>query len=251
MDRFFIGLHHPSDAWPFINSMVSINALSKRKSPFRVNDWILDSGAFTQLNKHGRFKMTEQEYAHEINIWSGCGNLLAAVAQDWMCEEFVLNKTGKTVEEHQKLTIEGYLKLRTLVNTYIMPVLQGFAPAEYVSHVRQYGNVLSQGQWVGVGSVCKRNGNPDAIEDVLIAIKTERPDLKLHGFGLKIKALELGTIRQLLHSSDSMAWSTAGRKQKQNANANDPRLALKYACAVQELIGQEMFVQNQLFKWWN
>lgn len=248
MVEFYIGLHHPSDAWPFLRSMVSINTIRDRKSDFRVNDWIMDSGAFSQIKDHGRFTISVSEYVDKIERWRSCGNLMAAVSQDWMCEPFILGITGKTVQEHQDLTIQSYIEISRQSSAYILPVLQGFEPAEYVSHVRSYSNLLKPGQWVGVGSVCKRNGNPDAVEDVLMAIKSERPDLRLHGFGLKMQALERATVRALLHSSDSMAWSTAGRKQ--DADANDPRRALAYAAKIQEIVGHETFIQNQLFEWW-
>ena len=99
-----------------------------------------------------------------------------------------------------------------------------------------------------IGSVCKRNGNPDQIEDILLAIKAQRPDLQLHGFGIKFHALQSPTVRQLLYSSDSMAWSFAGRK---HGTEHDPRIALAYAAKIEALIGQPSFVQPQLFHWWN
>ncbi len=86
-----------------------------------------------------------------------------------------------------------------------MPVLQGYEPEEYVDCIRQYGDRLLPGMWVGVGSVCKRNGNQSAILLVLEAIQTERPDLKLHGFGLKKEALGVPEIQELLFSADSAA----------------------------------------------
>src|SRR6185437_6098405 len=137
----------------------------------------------------------------------------------YMCEPVMLAKTGLTIADHQRLTIERYdALLRCEAGCYIMPVLQGYQPEDYVRHIRQYGSRLAYGAWVGVGSVCKRNGNPKAILDVLIAIKTERPDLQLHGFGLKTIALAHGVIRALLHTADSMAWSFAGRKAGDGAN---------------------------------
>jgi hypothetical protein len=99
-----------------------------------------------------------------------------------------------------------------------MPVLQGYDPADYVSHIRQYGDRLARGAWVGVGSVCKRNGNKAAIEAVLWTIKKERPDLRLHGFGLKSTALGSSLVARLLHSADSMAWSFAARMTGRNGN---------------------------------
>ena len=179
----------------------------------------MDSGAFTEISRHGHYRHDVAEYAAQIRRWSSNGNLLAAVAQDYMCEPFVIAKTGLSVERHQQLTVERYdALLAENTGVYILPVLQGFAPSDYVAHLRMYGDRLVRGQWVGVGSVCKRNGDPGAIVAVLQAIKNERPDLKLHGFGLKTTALRHPLIRALLHTSDSMAWSFSARKQGRNAN---------------------------------
>jgi hypothetical protein len=92
------------------------------------------------------------------------------------------------------------------------------------------------------------NGRPDQIEDILLAIKTQRPDLLLHGFGLKLEALQSSTVRGLLHSSDSMAWSFSGRKA---GTEHDPPTSTAYAAKIEALIGQPDFVQPQLFQWWN
>jgi hypothetical protein len=48
---------------------------------------------------------------------------------------------------------------------------------------------------------------------ILSAIKDRRPDLKLHGFGLKITSLTSPYIQELLETADSMAWSFAARKE--------------------------------------
>lgn len=229
--RFFVGLHQPSDAQHFDACFISVNRLRKRRSNFQVTDWILDSGAFSTILTHGGYPHPVQEYAERIRRWKQCGNLLAAVSQDYMCEPSMLAITGLTIADHQQLTIERYdALLRCDTGCYIMPVLQGYAPQDYVSHIRQYGGRLKPGMWVGVGSVCKRNSDPRAILDVLIAIKTERPDLRLHGFGLKSTALANGTIRALLGTADSMAWSFAARRS--GRNANDYREAEEFAASI-------------------
>lgn len=191
--NFFVGLHHPSDAKHFDRSFISVNTLKNRRSDFQVGEWMMDSGAFRTIQMHGGYPEPVEAYANQVKRWSTCGKLLAAVTQDYMCEPFMLQITGLSVPDHQRLTVErfdGLLRCET--GCYIMPVLQGYAPEEYVQHISQYGERLQNGAWVGVGSVCKRNSNPRAILDVLTAIKTERPDLRLHGFGLKTIALSRG-----------------------------------------------------------
>jgi hypothetical protein len=228
--KFYIGLHHPADARFFPRACVSIRTVHRRSKPIDCADILLDSGAFTELNLHGRYRTQPEEYA--VELWrlhkEGVLKIGAAVAQDYMCEPFILKKTGLTVAEHQRLTIDRYDRLLPHAPPFhIMPVLQGYTPAEYVSHIRQYGRRLVPGMWVGVGSVCKRNSNPQQIVDVLSAIHTARPDLRLHGFGIKKTALKNPLIHWLLHSADSMAWSFHARKNGRDANG--PGEAMRFA----------------------
>jgi hypothetical protein len=233
--RFFTGIHQPSDARHFEAAFVSVNRLRDRKAPMKVGDWIMDSGAFTEISTHGRYRFGVEDYAAEIRRWAtnGSGNLLAAVSQDWMCEPWIVERTQLTVQRHQELTIERFDALRALdtAGVFIMPVLQGYAPSDYVRHLQMYGERLGRGMWVGVGSVCKRNGDPRSVAAVLHAIKAERPDLLLHGFGLKTTALAHPYVRSLLHTADSMAWSFSARKQ--GRNPNDWREAERWASDIE------------------
>lgn len=233
--NFFVGLHQLSDAKHFDRAFISVNRLVKRKSFFEVNEWIMDSGAFSQIYNKGEH-MPVDEYAAFINRFATCGKLIAAVTQDFMCEAFILKKTGLTVLEHQQKTIERYVQLKEKTNVYIMPVLQGYKPEEYLHHIDMYGDLLEKGMYVGVGSVCKRNSKPLEVLEVFESIKNKRPDLKLHGFGLKRTALMNHRIKELLHSSDSMAWSFAARYE--GRNQNDWREAKAYELRVLALEGE-------------
>ena len=227
--RFYVGLHHPSDAHRFERACISINALRGRKKPIPSVRVLVDSGAFTELNLHGKYRHSVDEYAAELHRLhtEGVVQIEAAVAQDYMCEAFMLAKTGMTIPDHQRLTIERYDALKKSLDDRfggrcpfpVLPVLQGYSPADYVRHVVAYGSRLLEGMWVGVGSVCKRNGAPELIAAVLEAIANVRPDLRLHGFGVKLTALRNAAVRALLATADSMAWSFAARKQGRNQNS--------------------------------
>lgn len=215
---FYVGMDDVHHAKYLPRTFISVNRLRQRKSDFHPNDWIMDSGAFTEISTHGRWTTTVEAYALQIERWRVCGNMLAAVAQDLMCEPFIIEKSGLTVLKHQQITIGRYVELRELTDVLIMPVIQGFHPDDYPEHVEQYGADLAEGQWTGVGSVCKRNTDPRVIEYILRKIKMARPDLRLHGFGLKLTALKHPRIRALLHSADSMAWSFHARKNGRSAH---------------------------------
>lgn len=226
---FFVGLHQPGDARHFDTACISINRLRKRRKPLGACLVLVDSGAFTELFMHGCYRHEATAYAADLfRIHTeGVVNIVAAVSQDYMCEPFMLAKTGLTVQEHQRLTIQRYDALVAELDRLfdgkcpfpVLPVLQGYTPAEYVTHIHSYGARLSHGMWVGVGSVCKRNSAPEKIAAVLRAIKSVRPDLLLHGFGVKLTALLSTAVRDLLATADSMAWSFAARKQGRNSNA--------------------------------
>lgn len=239
--RFYVGLHQPSDAKRFDRACISIRRLAKRKKPLGDVALLVDSGAFTELNLHGQYRATVDEYATQLEMLHrrGVAKIEAAVAQDYMCEPFMLAKTGLSIERHQQLTIERYDALFEALDDRfsgrcpfsLLPVLQGYSPSEYVRHLKAYGSRLTAGMWVGVGSVCKRNGTPDLIVDVLSAIAVHRPDLRLHGFGVKLTALLHPGVRHFLSTADSMAWSLAARRQ--GRNANDWREAAQFSETVQ------------------
>ena len=215
--------------------MISINTLEFRKSDFKVEDWILDSGAFTRISS-GKGHLGLDVYAHLAKRWAKCGNLLAVVSQDYMCEPFIIKKTGLCVLKHQQMTTANYVALaEQLPNTYVMPVLQGWRVADYLNHLKMYDTHLQPQAWVGLGSVCKRNSTPLDILDILTAIKALRPDLRLHGFGLKQLALTNPSIRELLFSVDSFAYSYPKRFKK-SKKLSDTQLAANYMQKVDAIL---------------
>ena len=267
--EFFLGcpyLNKISELYPrHPRAVISVNSLYKkrkngyecRKSLFDPGkvEILLDSGAFSRLC--GQFgyngHLPVLEYARVIRKFSTCGKWLGVVTQDWMCEEFVLEQTGLDILTHQRLTLEGYDRLREeLGNGHsftILPVLQGYKPGDYAYHVREYGDRIQSGDWVGVGSLCRRNASPERIREVLLAIHRERSDLRLHGFGVKKTALKFGGIVNLLYSADSCAWglwSGKNRKIRKYQNSNSLSHALDYADSVMDGVQLELPVFGEL-----
>lgn len=218
--RFYIGLHKPGHARHFERACISIAALQRRVRPVDCPDVLVDSGAFSEIALHGGYRAGVADYAAQLRRLAGIVSITAAVAQDYMCEPFMLAKTGLSVADHQRLTIERYDALIAEDLPFpVMPVLQGYEPGDYAAHIRAYGDRLTPNLWVGVGSVCKRNSKPDRIVEVLAAIHGVRPDLRLHGFGVKRTALANAGVLAMLDSADSMAWSFAARYGGRNSNS--------------------------------
>lgn len=217
MARFFLGtdrthwLWHDDIRHPLF---VSNRTLRVRKSYGKATvDWCLDSGGFSELSLFGRWVTTEQEYIDKVREYRDkIGRLLWAAPQDWMCEPHMIAKTGKTVNEHQRLTCENIVKLRSMApDLNFIPVLQGWEPDDYHRHntlYLTYGIDCSQEAIVGVGSICRR-ARVAGIADVFRSLKAD--GYRLHGFGLKADALRI--FGDSLESSDSMAWSLAARME--------------------------------------
>lgn len=217
---FYVGLHQPSDARHFRRAFISINRVRARKSAVQIGEWIMDSGAFRELEHFGEYRHVPAQFAADVNRIAALNSdsLRIVVSQDYMCEPAMLARTGLTIADHQRKTIERYDALKPLIRPYLMPVLQGYSVQSYLDHIEQYGKRLQQNMLVGVGSICKRNADPLQIKQVLGAIRRARPDIRLHGFGLKTTALASIMVRNCLHSADSMAWSFAARRQGRNQN---------------------------------
>ena len=207
----YIGTDEVSWARQLDKSMLSVNRLMRLKNTYPLNSWIMDSGAFTRITR-GKAHLPIPEYAEQVHKWSGCGTLEVVVCQDYMCEPFVLAKTGLSIREHQELTTANYVTLRAaLPDHYVMPVLQGWNAEDYVRHLETLAPFIDPNAWVGVGSVCKRQSRPSTFARILKAILQEGTELRLHGFGVKTTALRQADISESLYSVDSMSWSYAGR----------------------------------------
>lgn len=111
--RFFVGLHQPADTVHFEACCISINRLRGRRKPVGCDDVLVDSGAFTELARHGHYRHPVADYAAELHRLhtDGVVTIRAAVAQDYICEPAMLARTGLTIRAHQRLTIVRYDRL--------------------------------------------------------------------------------------------------------------------------------------------
>lgn len=187
---------------------------SIKKLPRAICSWSLDSGGFSELEMYGEWRSSAKDYVAAVYRYSDqIGNLRWAAIRDWMCEPFMVKKTGLSVREHQQRTIDSYVELMNLApDLPWMPVLQGYTLDEYRQHLDDYGKReidLKQLPLVGVGSVCRRQ-HTDEITQIFLMLSLH--GLKMHGFGVKVKGLT--NFAHLLTSADSMAWSKQARHEK-------------------------------------
>jgi len=204
--------------------------------------WAFDSGGYCEITNYGGWRSCARDFARDAEFFQReIGAMQWAAPQDWPCEAKAVGKSRRSILEHQQLTVDNFIELRSLPSTVPwVPVLQGWSVAEYLRHMDMYaarGIDLSNEPLVGVGSVCKRT-NPREAFAVLDAVARAGFAGRIHAFGLEGRALAMSC--HLLASADSFAWSrrarwaaAPGRGGKPGeggkpSDRNDPTYALEW-----------------------
>lgn len=222
---FYLGTHEP--AWLSrvgIPLFVSHRRLARyRQLPVARCQWALDSGAFSELRMHGRWMLAPEAYVAAVRRYQDeITHLAWAAPQDWMCEPFIVARTGLSVREHQRRTVASVLELRALAPELpIIPVVQGWTLDDYLACVGMYATAgvdLTKEYLVGLGSVCRRQSTE---EIAAIVVRLHGLGLRLHGFGVKTEGLRL--YGAYLASADSMAWSLRGRHVRGCSHRTPPQ----------------------------
>jgi hypothetical protein len=222
---------------------VSRVRLAERKSAFpkALHPYCIDSGGFSELQKHGRWTITAAEYVAEIRRYlSELGPELCkwVAPMDYMCEKIVIEggvasrgvrfhgtrelrglKPGDPEQDlatavriHQRLTVDNLIELRRLApEIKFIPVVQGNRFEDYVVCEQMYADAgidLAAEPVVGLGSVCRRQVTEE-IKQIVSYFAGK--GYRLHGFGVKTLGLE--SYAGSLVSADSMAWSYTAREE--------------------------------------
>lgn len=250
MIQFYLGTHMPN--WletAGVPLFVSHRRLVGRKTlPRAQADWAADSGGFSELSLYGEWRTTPEEYVSAVRRYDEeIGRLDWAAPQDWMCEPFMLAKTGLSVAEHTRRTVLNFLQVQELWysetnrESPFMPVLQGWFIDDYLRCADIYarhGVDLCDYPLVGLGSVCRRQATAEIGSIVAAVRRVIDPDLPLHGFGVKLRGLQ--SYGHMLESADSLAWSFDARRRPPQSGCSHKNCAncLSYALAWRQRVTQ-------------
>jgi hypothetical protein len=247
--RFYLGTHHPSQAWfdAGVPLFVSRRRLTDRKTlPTAQTPWALDSGGFTELDKYGGWRTTEDAYVADVRRFALEVGLLEWVApMDWMCEPHMLAKTGLTVRDHQYRTVANFCRLRERLGDLVVPVLQGWSLDDYLRCWDAYERRevdLEAERVIGLGTVCRRQ-NTAEVGRIVRTLADAMSGPRIHGFGVKVTGLE--SFGDVLASADSMAWSYDARMTSplpgctHRACSNCLRYALRWRATLEERLSQQ------------
>jgi len=227
-----IGLPKPTGSLPIACENLQAPALisassmwdNKRKrfrSPgFAINDLdiALDSAGFVAMTHYRGYPWTVEQYVELAGLHSW-----AWWAQMDFCCEPELAGNQYLIDAHVWASAYNLAYCTKVARTWReqgafwiqdpTPVLQGWAPADYLSCIDLYDDLLL-GKWpdlVGVGSVCRRHlHGPDGLLAIIREISNALPDnVGLHLFG--VKGAALSRLDPKVVSIDSSAWQFRAR----------------------------------------
>jgi hypothetical protein len=218
----FVGVHMPHWLAHMRHpAMVSRSRLGygKRRSPWPRSavPWALDSGAYLEVVRHGRWRFTSAQWAEEVRQHAGqLGTPMFVAALDWVCAPAATDRSGKSVSWHIAATVDSYCELAALLNgptdPYVLPTLQGSDPRQYEESLFRFfdaGVDVCRLPLVGVGSLAGRRDPLDVLWRV--ATVAEFGVGNIHAFGVHGVG-RLGAVAHRVVSCDSMNWSLVGRK---------------------------------------
>lgn len=191
---------------------VMLSYATKNNTPWSCGSLFVDSGGYSVM-------MKDDEHDHPwpdeyLDYVESSGADYFAL-QDYPCEPDVLERYGNSAETHQHLSLEAsaWLFVRAEereIEAEPVCVLQGWDTQDYLDCIDLYreGGILTE--YVGIGSVCRRNAEAD-IREVILAVADALPGHRLHAFGVKVDVLKYPDVVDVLTSADSLAydWSYA------------------------------------------
>lgn len=205
--RIYIGNDHIAAMRYLPNTCYSYKVLMNRKKPMPSphGGFMLDSGGFQFIRQLGRYPCTTKEYLNKVGFLQPD----IFVIQDWMCEPGQVERTGLSIREHIRRTVENYLYILELeegassdIKGYCLPVIQGWELDDYFSCIDLYEDYGLIAPYMAVGSVCRR-GKTEEIKEIIEGIHAAIPKVRLHGLGVKKQVLK--ECSDMLHSCDTAA----------------------------------------------
>jgi hypothetical protein len=191
---------------------VMINYATRDNTPFNtIKQLFTDSGGYSFIKGKGEYQTTNAEYLDYVEKHHPHRFAL----RDYPCEPDVLEKHGRTVSDHQHMTVEAHSELLDQVEdrgikSEPMSVIQGWETPEYLNHIDMLREAGALTDVVGVGSVCRRNATADILAVLNAVSDCLSGSAKMHAFGVKTDVLR-GNYPDRLKSVDTHSYDYRAR----------------------------------------
>lgn len=192
---------------------VMLNYASYQGQPWEsIENLFIDSGGYSFIKGMGEYETSHEDYLE----WVANTDADLFALRDYPCEPDVLEKHGRTVQEHQNMTTRDHCELMDLYDdmpefSQPVAVVQGRDVQEYLEHIDDLQDHGVLTKYIGIGSVCGRHAVKE-IKPIVKAVDEATPTgTQIHGFGVKIPSLQEREVYDRLASADSMAYSYTAR----------------------------------------
>jgi len=187
---------------------VMLNYATKNNQPWSgIDRLFIDSGGYSFVKGKGEYGTGDAEYLDFVEEHTP--DLYAL--RDYPCEPDVLNEHGRTVRDHQRRTTERHVSLLCElqdreIGGQPLAVVQGWKCADYLDHIDEIREHDALTDYVGIGSVCRRNQAAE-IRRIILAVRGAlSEEIDLHAFGVKGSVLRYPDVRRALASADSQSY---------------------------------------------
>jgi hypothetical protein len=215
--RYYTGTHQPHwlhrvDSRCSCRTAASALGAPDAGLPRRNVTWTLDSGGFTEISRHGRWRTSPDQYVTAVRRDADeIGSLEWAAGQD-------LDVRAPHGRPHrpQRHRAPAPSATTSTSRPWHGPAVRArparFTRADYSACLDRYGRHgigrtdPGMPPLVGLGSVCRRQNTP-----VIHALVSELSAAGLPA-RLRVKLRGIARYRHLLASADSMAWRYAARR---------------------------------------
>lgn len=222
--------------------MISYATQNNRPLPFPEQldqEYVLwwDCGAAPQTFLEGRlaetgdYPTTDEAYLDHIEQYLDADGVARTryTLRDYPVEPKVLARHGRTIEEHQTMTIERHRSLLDLhgdrgLDAEPVATLQGWYTEDYLRHLDQFADagILDRVDYISIGSVCARK-NDKQVANIILRVREALPSrLKLHAFGVKKDVLRFVEVLEAVDSADSNAYDTAESRGLSGRTPDEP-----------------------------
>jgi len=197
---------------------------------------ILDSGGYSFFSRWGDYPFSISSYVDLANILKDMYPLERVATLDYPCEPKI-NRINdlQTNEERIRATVNmagGCIdEDKTLP---WLPVIQGYTINEYLYCLDLYADIGITSDYWAIGSICSRKGNLLELRNLIVTIRDQFDNEKLHAFGLGIPFLKDPQIFQAIYSSDSSAWNWG--ISGPNTRDRKKEAALKYLALIEDMM---------------
>jgi len=187
---------------------VMLNYATKMNEPWSgIDRLFIDSGGYSFMKGKGEYGTTDAEYLDFIEEH----NPEQFALRDYPCEPDVFSEHGRDVRDHQRMTTERHVSLLNKlehrdIHGQPISVIQGWNLEDYLNHIDELRDRDALTDYVGIGSVCRRNQEAE-IREIVLSVSEALPDgTDIHAFGVKGSVLQYPDVRQALASADSQSY---------------------------------------------